>query len=117
MRLLGIGDYADLGDLYLRLMASGHEVRVWVSDPRSQDMFAGMIERVPDWRSELGWVRDAGLDAIILFEGANAGATQDALRVEGYNVIGGTPFCDRLHEHPSLGQPLLPHAGTPTPAA
>src|SRR5260370_35728837 len=117
MRLLGIGDYADLGDLYLRLMASGHEVRVWVSDPRSQDMFAGMIERVPDWRSELGWVRDAGLDGIILFEGANAGATQDALRVEGYNVIGGNAVGDRLGDDRGFGQTVLRRAGIPHAAA
>src|SRR6266404_4050316 len=117
MRFLGIGDYADLGDLYLRLMADGHEVRVCVSDPRSQDMFAGMIERVPDWRAELGWVRGAGRDGIILFEGANAGATQDALRAEGYNVIGGSAFGDRLENDRAFGQAILRDAGVRTVAA
>jgi phosphoribosylamine--glycine ligase len=117
MRFLGIGDYADLGDLYLRLMADGHEVRVCVSDPRSQDMFAGMIERVPDWRAELGWVRGAGLDGIILFEGADAGATQDALRAEGYNVIGGSAFGDRLENDRAFGQAILCDAGVRTVAA
>jgi len=117
MRFLGIGDYADLGDLYLRLMADGHEVRVCVSDPRSQDMFAGMIERVPDWRAELGWVRGAGLDGIILFEGADAGATQDALRAEGYNVIGGSAFGDRLENDRAFGQAVLRDAGVRTVAA
>jgi len=117
MRFLGIGDYADLGDLYLRLMADGHEVRVCVLDPRSQDMFAGMIERVPDWRAELGWVRGAGRDGIILFEGANAGATQDALRAEGYNVIGGSAFGDRLENDRAFGQAILRDAGVRTVAA
>jgi phosphoribosylamine--glycine ligase len=114
MRFLGIGDYADLGDLYLRLMASGHEVRVCVSDPRSQDMFAGMIERVPDWRAELDWVGGAGPDGIILFEGANAGATQDALRADGYNVIGGSAFGDRLENDRAFGQAILRDAGIRT---
>ena len=117
MRFLGIGDYADLGDLYLRLMADGHEVRVCVSDPRSQDMFAGMIERVRDWRAELGWVRGAGRDGIMIFEGADAGATQDALRAEGYNVIGGSAFGDRLENDRAFGQAILRDAGVRTVAA
>ena len=117
MRFLGIGDYADLGDLYLRLMADGHEVRVCVSDPRSQDMFAGMIERVPDWRAELDWVRGAGREGIIIFEGADAGATQDALRAEGYNVIGGSAFGDRLENDRAFGQAILRDAGVRTVAA
>ena len=117
MRFLGIGDYADLGDLYLHLMANGHEVRVWVADPRSEDMFEGMIERVADWRAELGWVRGAGLDGIILFEGADAGATQDALRAEGYNVIGGSAFGDRLENDRAFGQSVLRDAGIRTVAA
>jgi phosphoribosylamine--glycine ligase len=117
MRFLGIGDYADLGDLYLRLMADGHEVRVCVSDPRSQDMFAGMIERVPDWRAELDWVRGAGREGIIIFEGADAGATQDALRAEGYNVIGGSAFGDRLENDRAFGQAVLRDAGVRTVAA
>src|SRR5476651_518416 len=96
MRFLGIGEYADLGDLYIRLMADGHEVRVHVSDPRSQETLGGMIRRVADWRDELAWVGAAGLDGIILFEGANVGAAQDELRNQGYNVIGGGAFGDRL---------------------
>ena len=116
MRFLGVGDYADLGDLYVRLMAKGHEVRVHVADPRSAETFAGLIERIDDWRMELRWVGAAGQDGIILFENADAGAIQDALRRDGYNVIGGGAFGDRLENDRAFGQSILREAGIATVA-
>ena len=84
MRFLGIGEYCDLGDMYYRLMLAGHEVRVFVEDSAAHDIFGGMIERVHDWRAELGWIRQAGNDGIILFESAIKGQLQDELRQDGY---------------------------------
>jgi phosphoribosylamine--glycine ligase len=114
MRILGVGAYADLGALYLRLQAAGHAVKIFASDPGSRDSFAGMLERVGDWRAELGWVRAAGAEGLILFEGADDGAVQDALRAEGYNVIGGSAFGDRLENDRAFGQAVMREAGMRT---
>ena len=80
MRFLGIGDYNDLGDMYVRLMAAGHEVRVHVTDPKRRDTLGGFITLVDEWQSQLDWVSHAGRDGIILFENVNAGHIQDRLR-------------------------------------
>ena len=90
MKFLGIGDYCDLGALYLRLVESGHEVKVYVENADYHGIYAGMLTFTPDWRSELDWIRQAGANGIILFESAAKGTIQDALRQEGYQVIGGS---------------------------
>jgi phosphoribosylamine--glycine ligase len=58
-------------------------------------VLAGIVPRTDDWRRELHWVRAAGREGVILFEGVDQGIVQDDLRGEGYQVIGGSA-CDLL---------------------
>lgn len=114
MRFLGVGETNDLGDMYLRLMARGHEVRVYMSDPESEGVMQGMLPFTDDWCDELEWIRGAGNDGIILFEGVSDGETQDDLRAKGYNVIGGSALGDRLEGDRAFGQDFLRQAGIDT---
>ena len=93
--------------MYLRLIAEGHEVRVAVSEVLAEGTMAGMVPRVGDWRSELDWVREAGDEGLILFEGVGFGVLQDELRASGLNVIGGSALGDRLEEDRAFAQELL----------
>ena len=114
MRFLGIGEYCDLADMYHRLQNAGHEVRVFIESPSSRDVFRGMLRFAPDWRVELGWIRDAGDDGVVVFESAVKGELQDALRREGYQVIGGSAFGDRLEADREYAQQLLASLGLRT---
>jgi phosphoribosylamine--glycine ligase len=116
MRFLGIGDTCDLASLYLRLVADGHEVKVSITEPLCHGTLAGMVERTPDWRTELPWIREAGKDGVILFENVSyeRGRLQDELRAEGFNVIGGSQYGDRLENDRSYAQGVLSDLGLPT---
>ncbi len=111
MRILVVGSKIELGDLHLSLMREGHEVRVHASDPSYAGCFEGLVATVPDWRAELPWV---GRNGIVLYERVGAGAEQDALRREGYQVIGGSALGDRLEHDRTHGQAVLRDAGLQT---
>src|SRR3982750_597918 len=80
VRVLGITETCDLGSLYLRLLADGHDVKVSVSEPLASGTMAGLVPRVEDWKSKLDWIREAGPDGLIVFEAVGFGELQDRLR-------------------------------------
>lgn len=114
MRILGVGDDLCLGSIYLRLAEEGHEVRVSASSPDAAGILTGLVERHDDWAAQLPWVRAAGKEGLIVFETARHGAVQDALRGEGYRVVGGSAWGDRLEEDREYGQLLLRQLGLQT---
>jgi phosphoribosylamine---glycine ligase len=116
MHFLGVGEDMSLGDMYLRLAAAGHAVKAYASDPNAADVMRGMVERTPDWQRDLNWVREAGTNGVILFETATKGEVQDALRRDGFNVIGGSTFGDKLELDREGGQAALRSAGLKTAA-
>jgi phosphoribosylamine--glycine ligase len=116
MRFIGVGDYCDLGALYLRLIEEGHEVKISIGNPLCRGTLAGMVEQVSDWRTELAWLRTAGRDGILVFENVEKrrGQLQDELRAEGFHVIGGSGYGDRLENDRAYAQRVLAEAGLPT---
>jgi phosphoribosylamine--glycine ligase len=117
MRFLGVGKGNDCGDIYLRLQRDGHEVRVFVEEPEARDIMEGMLTFTVDWRAELEWIRSAGEDGIIIFEGVGWGETQDSLRRDGFHVVGGSAFGDRLEQDRQFGQEWMHRLGMRTAAA
>lgn len=116
MRFLGIGNSCDLGSLYLRLIGDGHAVKVAAAEPMAAGTLAGLVDKVRDWRPELDWVRQAGRDGIILFENVadGSGALQDELRRDGFQVIGGSAYGDRLENDRAFAQTVLAEMGLAT---
>jgi phosphoribosylamine--glycine ligase len=117
VRILGIGESNDLAAMYHGFAGRGHEVRVFVEDPACQDVHGGMLAFTPDWQRELGWIREAGVDGLVVFESAVKGQLQDDLRQEGFQVIGGSALGDRLEGDRPFGQQVLRDAGLKTAAS
>jgi phosphoribosylamine---glycine ligase len=116
MRFLGIGDTCDLGALYMRLLAGGHEVKVFVGEPLARGTMAGLVEHASSWQRELDWIKAAGNEGIILFENVaqSRGELQDSLRKEGFHVIGGSGYGDRLENDRAFAQRILAEIGLQT---
>lgn len=117
MRCLGIGDYHSLGEMYRRLALAGHEVQAYVSQTEAHGIFAGIVPRCADLARGLDWVRAAGAHGLLIFEGANQGALQDQLRADGFRVIGGCAWGDRLEADRAFGQQAMRDAGMRTAAS
>src|SRR5688500_6084703 len=113
MRFLGVGDSCDLGALYVRLIEDGHEVKVSIAEPLARGTLAGIVAQTEDWRAELDLIRDAGEDGVVLFENVaeSRGAVQDGLRAEGFQVIGGSAYGDRLETDRAYAQAVLAETG------
>jgi phosphoribosylamine--glycine ligase len=113
MRFLGIGDYCDLSALYMRLASEGHDVKIYIGNEFCRSTLAGLVAQVSDWRAQLDWIREAGDDGIILFENAakQRGQAQDELRADGFRVIGGSAYGDRLENDRAYAQNVLRDAG------
>lgn len=111
MRFLGIGEYCDLGAMYLRMAKAGHEVKVYVKNPDYHDIYRGMLEFTPNWKNELEWIKSAGSNGIIIFESATHGALQDELRRQGFQVIGGSAYGDQLESDRDFGQQVMHEMG------
>jgi phosphoribosylamine--glycine ligase len=115
MRILGVGGSCDLGDMYLRLAKAGHAVRVFCADdPPGERVMEGMLEHVESWQDQLGWIRQADSDGVIVFETVHDGAVQDQLRRDGFFVIGGSELGDRLENDRAFGQRVLSELGMRT---
>ncbi len=116
MRFLGIGDSCDLSALYLRLVAEGHEVKIYIAEPLCRGTLAGLVTQTTDWRAELDWIRAAGDRGIILFENTtkSRGELQDQLRRQGYWIIGGSGYGDRLENDRAFAQAILQKIGLST---
>lgn len=115
MRILGVGDSCDLGDMYLRLAARGHEVRVFAAELAEHGTMRGMLAHVHDYRAQLDWIRAAGDDGVVVFETATQGEAQDQLRRDGFFVVGGSALGDRLESDRSFGLRVLAELGLQTP--
>lgn len=108
MRILFVSGELIAGDLPWRLKEEGNEVKLYVGHPLQAECQNGFVERVANWRQELGWV---GKDGLIVFDDVGYGQEQDNLREEGYRVFGGSAGGDRLEQDREYGQKVLRSIG------
>lgn len=95
-------------DLAYRLQTEGCEVKLYIESESDRNCFNGMVEKTTDWHAELDWV---GKNGLIVFDDVGYGNVQDALRKDGYLVVGGSGDGDRLELDREYGQKVLKSSG------
>ncbi len=110
-RVLFISGELIAGDLTIRFQNEGCEVKLFVYHPEQKQCLRGLVEQVDDWKKELDWV---GKEGLIVFDDVGYGEIQDALRKDGYRVVGGSAGGDRLEMDRGFAQKLLEELGMTT---
>jgi phosphoribosylamine---glycine ligase len=109
MKFLGIGNYNSLGDMYLRLQNSGHEVLIYVAESEAHEIYNGMLNRTQRWQDAIPWIKASG--GIVIIEATGFGDLAEELRADGIAVVGGTQYTDRLELDRAFGQAQMQQAG------
>ena len=108
MRILFISKNG-LGVNIAKLMhESGHEIKLYIKQKKSKQIFDFIVPKINNWRKELSWVKKDGL---IVFDDCGLGKTQDTLRKKGYKVFGGSEIIDKLEYDREYSQEILNQSG------
>lgn len=95
-----------IGDLAYRVLLEGNQVKYSIKNPIDQDVGAGFVPMVEDWRSEVDWA-----DVIVFDDVLGMGAEAEKLRAQGKAVVGGSAYTDKLEDDRSFGQEELKKHG------
>lgn len=93
MRVLFISSELIGSALCQRLVAEGHNVKLFINDPSRKRCLDEIVPKTEDWKKELAWVGKRGL---IVFDDVGFGKEQNMLRKKGYRVVGGSLGGDKL---------------------
>ena len=112
MKILFISQELIGSGLCLRLNREGHDVKLFIKDPKRKKCLDGIINKIENWQNELSWV---GKDGLIIFDDVGFGKIQDSLRKKGYVVVGGSYGGDVLEFDREFFQKIANSYGVSTP--
>lgn len=111
MRILFISNDLIAGHLAHILNKEGNNVKLYTHDKNRRNNFHNLVNKTPDWKSELKWV---GKNGLVVFDDVGFGHYQDVNRANGYNVFGGSENGDTLEQNRVFGQKIFSEYGMKT---
>lgn len=99
---------------WIRLLAEGHEVKVWIKDPECRKIGEGIVEQADSYDSLIRW---AGQEqkAIHIFDLTGFGEKADELRARGKLVLGDGKINDQWEHNRSKGERVAALLGLKLP--
>lgn len=95
-----------IGDIAWQISKEGHNVKYCIEEKEEKEVADGFVPKVDNWEKEVDWA-----DVIIFDDVLGHGTIAKKLRDKGKNVIGGTPYTDKLEDDRSFGQEELKRHG------
>ena len=110
MNFLLISADGDGLGIAMRLKDEGHNVTVFVKNPKAQYDYGGLLARVADPMSGI-----FAPDTIVVFDSTGFGKLAEKMRGEGIPVIGGSLFADKLELDRAFGLGVMEDCGILVP--
>ncbi|MDX1406427.1 MAG: phosphoribosylglycinamide synthetase C domain-containing protein, partial [Woeseiaceae bacterium] len=95
-----------ISDIGWQLVKEGQDVKYYIGNESDRPIADGFVPKVDNWEHHIDWA-----DVIIFDDVLGQGTHAQKLRAAGKNVIGGTPYTDRLEDDRSFGQNELKQHG------
>jgi phosphoribosylamine--glycine ligase len=95
-----------IADIAWQVVKEGHEVKLWIENPEERGIGEGFVPKAQDWKAEVDWA-----DVVVFDDVLGMGAWAQELRGRGKQVVGGSPYTDRLEDDRAFGQQELKNAG------
>lgn len=95
-----------ISDIAWHIFREGHQVKYYIENETERDIADGFVPKTDSWKANIDWA-----DVIVFDDVLGQGEKAVELRKAGKNVIGGTPYTDKLEDDRSFGQQELKAAG------
>jgi phosphoribosylamine--glycine ligase len=95
-----------ISDIAWLVVKEGHKVRYFIDSESERSIGDGFVPKVDDWEKHVNWA-----DVIVFDDVLGQGDKAKILRDAGKNVVGGTPYTDRLEDDRTFGQQELKRHG------
>ena len=97
-----------IADIAWHVAREGHNVKFYTESEEDKEVGDGFVQKVDNWEAEVAWA-----DVIVFDDVLGQGAKAQRLRQQGKNVVGGTPYTDKLEDDRTFGQEELKKYGIP----
>lgn len=108
MKILWLSRYGEGADIAFRMCLDGHQIRVWIEEPKMCDVADGLVPKVKDWRPSVSWAD------LVCFDYNSPGLAKIWEQVHNQvPCFGGSSFGNKLESDRAFARDVMKRCGLP----